>query len=100
MATQSYRERMKAARAAASAQRKAEKAAWQRRVELMATARMMALEAVKLTIRDRGERITNYTQAQLRVRAEDMMGPWLILKAKERIAERKSKHQCKREVRA
>ena len=66
----------------------------------MATARMMALEAVKLTIRDRGERITNYTHAQLRVRAEDMMGPWLILKAKERIAERKSKHQCKTEVRA
>jgi hypothetical protein len=91
MATSSYRERMKATRAAASAQRKAEKAAWQRRVELMATARMMALEAVKLTIRDRGDKVQRYTPAQLRAQADAMMGPWLILKAKERIAARQNK---------
>jgi hypothetical protein len=91
MATPSYRERMKAARAAASAQRKAEKAEWQRRVDLMATARMMALEAVKLTIRDRGDKVQRYTPAQLRAQADAMMGPWLILKAKERIAARQNK---------
>jgi hypothetical protein len=88
MATPSYRERMKAARAAASAQRKVEKAEWQRRAELIATARMMALDAVKLTIRDRGDKISLYTHAQLRAQADAMLGPWLILKAKERIAER------------
>ena len=60
MATLSYKERMKAARAAASAQRKAEKAAHLRQVELIVTARMMALDAVKSTIRARGERITDY----------------------------------------
>jgi hypothetical protein len=48
-ATQSYRERMKAARA----KRQAAKAEWVRSVELMATARMMALDAVKRTIRGR-----------------------------------------------
>jgi hypothetical protein len=84
MATPSYRERMKAA----SAQRKAEKAAWQRRAELMATARMMALEAVKETIRARGDRVTHYSYAELRAQADEMLGPWLILKAKERIAAR------------
>jgi hypothetical protein len=92
MATPSYRERMKAARAAARAQRKAEKAEWQPRAELMATARMMALDAVKLTIRDRGDKISFYTPAQLRAQADAMLGPWLILKAKERIAERNLKH--------
>ena len=34
MATQSYRERMKAARAEASAKRKAEQAEWQRRISV------------------------------------------------------------------
>ena len=97
MATPSYRERMKAARAAASAQRKAEKAKWQRRVELMATARMMALDAVKDTIRGCGEKVSHYSCAQLRAQADEMLGPWLILKAKERIAERNSKHSCKSE---
>ena len=85
-ATPSYRERMKAARAAASAQRKAEKAAWKRRAEVMATARMMALDVVKQTIRGRGDRVTHYTYAQLRAQADEMLGPWLILRAKERVA--------------
>ena len=98
MATSSYRDRMKAARAAASAQRKAEKAARLRQVELVVTARMMALDAVKSEIRARGKRITDYTHAQLRAQADEMMGPWLILKAKERIAERNSKHTFNEEV--
>jgi hypothetical protein len=51
----------------------------------------MALDAVKETIRARGERITDYRYVDLRTQADEMMGPWLILKAKERIAERKSK---------
>ena len=98
MATSSYRDRMKAARAAASAQRKAEKAARLRQVELVVTARMMALDAVKSEIRARGKRITDYTHAQLRAQADEMMGPWLILKAKERIAERNSKYTFNEEV--
>jgi hypothetical protein len=94
-AKQSYAQRMKAARAAASAQRKAEKA---RRAELIATARIMALDAVKLTIRDRGDKVSRYTMAQLRAQADAMLGPWLILKAKERIAERNLRHLSKSQV--
>jgi hypothetical protein len=92
MATPSYRERMKAARAEARAKREAEKAARQRRVELMVTAQMMALDAVKATIKGRGDKVSRYTYAQLRAQADEMLGPWMILKAKERIAERNSKH--------
>ena len=47
MATPSYRDRMKAARTEARAQREAEKAAWQRRAELTAEVRRLALDAVK-----------------------------------------------------
>ena len=88
----SYKERMREARAAARAQMAAEKAAWQHRGEVIGEARRMALEAVKLTIRDRGDKIQNYKQAELRAQADLMMGPWLILKTKERIAERNFKH--------
>ena len=97
MATPSYRERIKAARAAASAQRKSEKAEWQRRVELIGTLRMMALDAVKATIRDRGDKVQHYSHAQLMAQADEMMGPWLFLKAKEQIAERNSQNKCKSE---
>jgi hypothetical protein len=90
-----YRQRMKEARAEARAKREAEKAAWARSVELMATARMVALDAVKRTIRDRGDRVTHYTHAQPRAQADEMLGPWMILKAKERIAEGKSRHMSK-----
>jgi hypothetical protein len=51
----------------------------------------MALEVVKLTIRDRGDKVSHYTPAQLRAQANEMLGPWLILKAKARIAERQRK---------
>jgi hypothetical protein len=66
MATQSYRERMKAARAEARAKREAEKAAWARRAALMSEVRRLSLEAVKASIRDCGDRVTLYTYAQLR----------------------------------
>jgi hypothetical protein len=56
---------MKAQRAATSGQRGAEKAEWLRQVGLIATARMMALDAVKLTM-DRGDKISLYTHAQPR----------------------------------
>jgi hypothetical protein len=93
-ATQSYRERMKAQRAEARAKREAEKAEWQRRVELMATARCLAMKAVKATIRDRGEKISHYTHAQLKGMADEMIGPWMILKAQARIAERNLRVTC------
>ena len=98
MATPSYRERMKAARAQASAQRKAEKEARRRRVELWVTARMMAMDAVKHTIRARGDKVQHYSHAQLRAQADEMMGPWMILKAKERIAARQTVHTLSQSV--
>ena len=46
MATQSYRERMKAQRAEAPAKREAEKAEWHRRAELRYEIRKLAMDAV------------------------------------------------------
>ena len=83
---------MKAARAEARAKREAEKAQWLRQVRLTAEVRRMSLEAVKASIRDRGDRVTLYTPARLRVMADEFIGPWLVAKAKARIAERNSKH--------
>jgi hypothetical protein len=83
---------MKAQRAEARAKREAEKAAWQRRGELMVEVRRMALEATKLTIRDRGDKVQLYSTAQLRVMSEALIGPWLVAQAKARIAERNAKH--------
>ena len=60
----------------------------------------MSLEAVKLTIRDRGDKVSHYTHAQLRAMADAMIGPWLIAKAKARIAERNLKHSINTEVRS
>ena len=57
MATQSYRERMKAVRAQASAQRKAEKAEHRRRLELSCEVSRLALEAVKAGIRASGRSV-------------------------------------------
>jgi hypothetical protein len=88
-AKQSYKERMREARAAARAQRLAEKAAQQRRTELIVTARMIAMDAVKETIRARGDKVQHYTYAELHREAEEMMrGPWLMLKAREKVAQR------------
>ena len=90
----SYRERMATARAAASAARRAEREAWHRRIELSAEIRQIALAAVKATIRDRGDKLSRYSPAQLRVQADAMIGPWLVAQAKARIVERNSKDMC------
>jgi hypothetical protein len=52
MATPSYKERMRAARAEARAKRQAEKAEWHRQIELRAVVRRLSLEAAKASIRD------------------------------------------------
>ena len=88
MATPSYKERMAAARAAARAQREAEKAEWQRRIELSVEVRRMAMAATKAAIRAREDKLQLYTAAQLKVMADAMIGPWLVAQAKARIAER------------
>ena len=88
MATPSYKERMRAARAEARAKREAEKAEWHRQIELMAVVRRLSLEAVKASIRDRGDKVSLYSMAQLRAQADAMIGPWLVAQAKARIAER------------
>jgi hypothetical protein len=85
-ASKSYRERQKETRAAARAKREAEKAAWHRRIELMVECRRMALDLTQ------GQKISKYTLAQLRMRAEEMIG--LVAKARAKIAERNSKLSC------
>lgn len=88
MASPSYRERMKAARAAASAARKAQQAEWHRRLELSCEVRRLALNATKAAIRARGDKLQLYSKAQLVTMANEMIGPWLIAQAKAGIAER------------
>jgi hypothetical protein len=97
-ATQSYRERMKAARAAASAQRKAEREAWHRRIELSVEVRRLALDAVKAGIRARGDRLSVYSHAQLVAQANAMIGPWLVAQAKAQIAERNERHSSNPQI--
>ena len=91
MATSSYKERMKAQRAEARAKRETEKAEWRRRAALGAEVRRLSLEAVKASIRDRGDKVSLYTYAQLRAQADAMIGPWLVAQAKARIAARRNK---------
>ena len=85
MATQSYKDRIKEERAQARAQRYAEKAAWLRQLTLIAETRRMALQLVKDEIRAKGEKVTDYSVKELRQRAEEMEGPWLVEKARARI---------------
>jgi hypothetical protein len=87
-AKRSYAQRMKAARAAACVKREAEKAEWARRIALISEVRRLSLEAVKASIRARGDRVTLYTHAQLRAQADAMIGPWLVAQAKAQIAAR------------
>jgi len=98
MAAQSYKERMKAARAEARAKRQAEKEAWRRQIELMAVVRRLSLQAVKASIRDRGDKVSLYSMAQLRAQADAMIGPWLVVQAKARIAARQTVHTPSRSV--
>jgi hypothetical protein len=55
-----YKERQREARAAARAKRQAEKAEWHRQITLMAVVRRLSLDAAKATIRDQGDRVTDY----------------------------------------
>jgi hypothetical protein len=85
MATQSYKERMKQERAAATAKRRAEKEAWQRAVALRAECQRMAIQLVKDEIRANGEKYTDYSVKELRQRAEEFIGPLLVAKAQARV---------------
>jgi hypothetical protein len=76
MASQSYRERMKAARAEASAQRKAEKAARQRQIELRCEVHRLAMAAVKAGIQAKGQRkLSTYSRAELTMMANALIAP-------------------------
>ena len=68
------------------AKREAEKAEWLRQA-----VRRLSLEAVKASIRDRGDRVTLYTHAQLRAQADAMIGPWLVAQARARVEARLNK---------
>jgi hypothetical protein len=94
----SYKERQREARAEASAKRQAAKEAWRRGIELRAVVRRLSLDAAKATIRDRGDRVTDYSPAQLRVMANDFIGPWLVVQAKARIAARKTVNTLQQSV--
>jgi hypothetical protein len=85
MATQSYKERMKQERAAATAKRRAEKEAWHRAVALRVECQRMAMGLVKDEIRANGEKYTDYSVKELRQRAEEFIGPWLVAKAQARV---------------
>ena len=100
MASQSYRERMKAQRAEARAKREAEKVEWHRRLELRCEIQKLALDAVKAGIRARGDKLSLYSHAQLVAQANAMIGPWLVAQAKRQIAERNSQHLSDPEIRA
>ena len=101
MATQSYRERMKAARAEASAKRKAEQAARQRQIELRCEVYRLALAAVKAGIHAKGQRkLSTYSRAELTMMANALIAPWFIEQVRAQIAERNSKHLSKSEDRA
>src|SRR5262249_14653496 len=99
-ATQSYRERMKAARAEARAKREAEKAARQRELELGHEVRRLAREAVLYSIRAAGDKVHNYTPAEIEREARGLICQWLIAKAKENSAEQNSQHPSNSEVRS
>jgi hypothetical protein len=88
MATPSYRERMKAARAEASAQRKAQQYAELRQRELVYEVRKLAMEAVVAGIKGRGDRVQVYSRAQLTAMANASISAFLIEQARARIASR------------
>jgi hypothetical protein len=72
-ASKSYRERQKEARAAASAIRKAAEEKRRAALTQMFMARYNARKAVKQAIRDRGERVTDYTVAEIHRMAEALI---------------------------
>ena len=95
MATQSYRERIKAQRAEASAQRKAEQAARQQQIELRCEVHRLALAAVKAGIQAKGRRkLSTYSRAELTMMANALIAPWFIEQVRARIAERTGHSLC------
>ena len=89
MATPSYKERMRAARAEASAKRKAEQAARQRQIELRCEVHRLALAAVKAGIQAKGQRkLSTYSRAELTMMANALIAPWFIEQVRARIAAR------------
>jgi hypothetical protein len=73
MATPSYRERMKAARAEARAKRLAGQAEWHRQIELRCEVRRLALDAVKAGIRASGDKVQLYSHASLQAMANELI---------------------------
>ena len=89
MATPSYRERLKAARAEASAKRKAEQAARQRQIELRCEVHRLALAAVKADIQAKGKRkLSTYSRAELTMMANALIAPRFIEQVRAKIAKR------------
>jgi hypothetical protein len=98
MATPSYKERMRAARAEASAKRKAEQAARQRQIELRCEVHRLALAAVKAGIQAKGQRkLSTYSRAELTMMTNALIAPWFIEQVRAKIAERNSKVMSKDE---
>ena len=88
-AIKSYKERMREARAQASAQRKAEKAEWQRRIELRCEVHRLALQMVKAGIQAKGQRkLSTYSRAELTMMANALIAPWFIEQVRAKIAGR------------
>jgi hypothetical protein len=92
MATPSYRERMKAERAAASAKRKAEQEAYRRYLELRVTTERLARQLVLDGIRARGEKITHYRVVEVKQMAQELITPALIAQVRARL-ERRALHK-------
>jgi hypothetical protein len=87
---------MRAARAEASAQRKAEQAERQRQIELRCEFHRLALAAVKAGIQAKGQRkLSTYSRAELTMMANALIAPWFIEQVRAKIAEQNSKHSHK-----
>ena len=88
-AIKSYKERMREARAEATAQRKAEQAARQRQIELRCEVHRLALQMVKAGIQAKGQRkLSTYSRAELTMMANALIAPWFIEQVRAQIAER------------
>jgi hypothetical protein len=89
MATLSYKERMRAARAEASAKRKAEKAEYRKQLELVCEVRRLALDAVKAEIRARGDKVQLYSRGSLQAMADESISPFIKAQASLKRMQRK-----------
>ena len=81
-AKQSYRERMKAARAAERAKRLAEQAEWHRRIELHVEVRRLTEQAVKDSNRARARSFRTSRFGRSLKRARTLVTPELIARAR------------------